>query len=238
MKKEVFLLISTVMLIYGCEKEYDAAEEQRKPQTTHDIDGNIYDSIYIGNQVWMAENLKTTRYNDGTDIPLVEYSLEWHTATKPGHCWYFNIIPVTSRDNNGALYNWHAVGTGKLCPVGWHVPTDKDWKELEVYIGMNPQEADKQYWRGDNIATLLKEQVSWNLSATGGDNYHFSALPSGFRSAYTGDFESFGGEAYWWTSTAFDSKTAWTRSMCKGYTTIGRITSDKRIGESVRCIKD
>jgi hypothetical protein len=89
-----------------------------------DVDGNLYKTIQIGTQIWMAENLKTTRFNDGAPIPYVTDDIEWEKLTTPGYCWYDND-PSSFKDIYGALYNWYAVNTYKLCPIGWHVPTNE-----------------------------------------------------------------------------------------------------------------
>ena len=99
-----------------------------------DIDGNVYHTVTIGTQVWMVENLKTTRYNDGTAIPLVTDGTAWAALTTPGYCWY-NNDSATYKNTYGALYNWYAVNTGKLAPTGWHVPTDSEWTVLTTYLG-------------------------------------------------------------------------------------------------------
>ena len=99
-----------------------------------DIDGNVYHTVTIGTQVWMVENLKTTKYNDGTAIPLVTDNTAWGALTTPGYCWY-NNDSATYKNTYGALYNWYAVNTGKLAPTGWHVPTDSEWTVLTTYLG-------------------------------------------------------------------------------------------------------
>ncbi len=99
-----------------------------------DIDGNVYHAITIGKQVWMAENLRTTRYNDGTGIPfIVDNATAWYELHAPGYCWYDD--DMFNKDIAGALYNWHAVNTGKLCPKGWHVPSDNEWTILTDFLG-------------------------------------------------------------------------------------------------------
>lgn len=97
-----------------------------------DIEGNVYTTIKIGNQVWTAENLKTTKYNDGTPIPHITYADEWSNLITPGYCYYNNN--ADNKAKYGALYNFHAVDTGKLAPKGWHVPTGEEWRELEYYL--------------------------------------------------------------------------------------------------------
>ncbi len=99
-----------------------------------DKNNNNYTVVKIGNQTWMAENLKTTRFNDGTPIPLVSDNTTWSTLSTPGYCWY-NNDSVNFKDFGGALYNWYAVNTAKLAPPGWHVPTDAEWTTLTNYVG-------------------------------------------------------------------------------------------------------
>jgi hypothetical protein len=109
-----------------------------------DIDGNTYHTIKIREQVWMVENLKTTKFNDGTLIPLVSDSEVWGKISHPAYCWY-NNDEKTNKNNYGALYNWFAVETGKLCPIGWHVPSDKVWLEKAILPGGNRDE-NGAYW--------------------------------------------------------------------------------------------
>lgn len=102
-------------------------------QTVTDIDGNVYNTVEIGTQQWMAENLKVTS-NEGTAIPLVTDGIGWNNLTTPGYCWY-NNDNTTYGDVYGALYNWYGVNAGNFCPVGWHVPTDAEWTVLNDYLG-------------------------------------------------------------------------------------------------------
>ena len=194
-----------------------------------DIDGNIYHSIIIGNQEWMVENLKVTRLNNGTDLKLISSDNIWKNTKTPAYCWYSNIVNVDS--NDGLLYNFYAVNTDKLAPKGWHIPSDKEWTELEIFIGMTPQDADQDGWRGD--VTTLKAIDKWYIN--GDDSYGFNALPSGGRNGYLGDF-IWG--AFWWTSSKFNEENIWLRQiggednkMWRGYVTPSS-------GFSVRCIKN
>jgi len=135
-----------------------------------DVDGNNYKTIKIGNQEWMAENLKTTKYKDGTSIPLFTAATPMANFTSPGYCWY-NSDSATYRNSYGALYNWYAVNTGKLAPTGWHVPTEAEWNTLIAYLG------------GESVAGgKLKEAGTshWSSPNTGATNeVGFSALPGG-----------------------------------------------------------
>ena len=236
--KNLLLLIclSISIIVISCKKELtDIPNDQIK-----DYDNNIYHSIDIGTQTWMVENLKTTHLNDGTLVQQITVNLEWkNNLSQSAYCWYYNIVPnLNVYDNDyGALYNWYAVNTNKLCPAGWHVPSDGEWKTLEIYLGMSQQEADQQYNRGEGIGTLLKAVDSWDVYNGSSDNYHFHALSTGFRSGWYGDFGDFTQGAYWWSSTNFDEQTAWFRSITNE-TTIYRGNGIKSSGFSVRCIKN
>jgi len=202
--------------------------------------GNTYKTIKIGSQTWMAENLKTSKYNDSTDIPVIIDQKEWVNRSTPGYCWYLND---ESKYKNiyGALYNWHTVKTGKLCPTGWHVPSFEEWESLSLYLG------------GMSIAgEQLKETdtTHWVTTNTGITNSSgFTALPGGTRTGflqepyvdldyfinlgYAGDFWStdeepdiFGG-LYLGISWYF-----YYDNSC------GNWSHEKSAGLSVRCIQD
>jgi uncharacterized protein (TIGR02145 family) len=151
-----------------------------------DADGNIYHAVTIGTQTWMVENLKTTKYNDGTPIPLVTDNIAWGRLTTPGYCWY-NNDSATYSNPYGALYNWYAVTTGKLAPPGWHVPTVAEWDTLITFLG------------GVMVAgSALKSTGTtyWHPPNSGATNSSgFSALPGG---RLTGTFSSIGTYGDWW----------------------------------------
>jgi uncharacterized protein (TIGR02145 family) len=126
-----FIIVGMLFtLTNSCKKD----SKNDTPSIVTDKDGNVYHTITIGTQVWMVENLKTTKYNDGTDIPLVKDSATWANLTTPGYCWLYND-QTTYINTTGALYNWYAVNTGKLAPIGWHVPSDSDFIALTKYLG-------------------------------------------------------------------------------------------------------
>ena len=123
--------------------------------TVTDVDGNIYHTVLIGDQEWMTENLKTTRYNDGTPIAYVVDVTDWRNIDEPAYVWYENNSSY--EESYGALYNWHAVGDPKgLCPDGWRVATDEDWKELELLLGMNPEQIEGTGLRCVDYGAQLK----------------------------------------------------------------------------------
>lgn len=193
-----------------------------------DVDGNIYETVTIGDQVWMAENLKTTRFSDGTAIPLVSLDSKWESLTTPGYCWYDND-KIANGETYGALYNWYAVDTEKLCPSGWHVPSDEEWTTLTTYLG------------GDSIAAAdLKESgtMHWETPNTGANNVtNFTALPGGYRDTvgvYFG-IENYG---FWWTASSISGVSAHNRSMSYASQAVISPHAFKRFGFAIRCIKD
>lgn len=192
-------------------------------------DGQTYKTIQIGNQVWMAENLKATRLNDGTAIQLVTGNSAWSNRASPGYCWY-NNDEVTKKDSYGALYNWYAVNIGKLCPTGWHVPKDNEWATLTTYIG------------GEDVSGgKLKETGTtfWNSPNNGATNETgFTARPGGQRNI-NGTFNNIGVNGYWWSNTEYSSPPyAWSRLMQYNSGSVYSSGSEIELGFSVRCVKD
>jgi uncharacterized protein (TIGR02145 family) len=193
-----------------------------------DIDGNGYHSVTIGTQTWLVENLKTTKYNDGTAIPLVSDYLAWPNLITPAYCWYNNDA-TTYKNAYGALYNWYAVNTAKLAPTGWHVATDAEWTTLTTYLG------------GESVAGgKLKEAgtLNWlspNTSAT--NETGFSALPCGGR-WNNGIFADVGNYGYWWCSIEAATSLAWYRDVYYGNSAVLRGGYNKAKGFSVRCVRD
>jgi len=223
--------------------------------TVKDIDGNLYNTVVIGTQTWMVEDLSTTRFNDGTAIPKVtdnaEYTddAEWAALTTPA---YTGEPDVLNRVH--ALYNWYAVNTGKLCPVGWHVPSDNDFLTLMNYLTANGYSYDGtttvDEYGINKIAKSLANCAMWyNLypyevgsiaypGFTEKDNSSgFTALPNGFRSA-TG-FTGYGGkEGYWWSSSNYVSNIATGITMSYMRPNVSYTQTDKKCGYSVRCVKN
>lgn len=204
-------------------------------QTVKDVDGNIYKTVNIGTQVWMTENLKTTKYNDGTPIQLVADEKTWAALTSPAYCWYKNDAK-TYKYTYGALYNWYTVKTNKLCPKGWHVPTDAEWTILTTYLG------------GESVAGgKLKERGTshWESPNTGATNESgFTALSSGYRK-YDGAFDisgsnadKFSSNACWWSSTDHYPFNAYYRRIYDSLITVYSSLSAKQFGYSVRCLRD
>ncbi|RLD19283.1 MAG: hypothetical protein DRI71_12030 [Bacteroidetes bacterium] len=189
----------------------------------------------------MAENLRTVNYNEPSPISLVTDGITWSNMTFEDYSWYDND-EATYKPEYGALYNWYAVNTGNLCPTGWHVPTDSQWKILEIYLGMTIGDADKLGWRGSpvNVGGKLKEAGTnhWadpNTLATNETN--FNGLPAGIRDYAFGVFQDINTATYWWSSTAIEPDSAWYRSLGFNSEEVGRNGLGKTNGLSVRCLK-
>jgi uncharacterized protein (TIGR02145 family) len=204
-------------------------------ETIPDVDGNVYNIITIGTQTWMAENLKTTKYNDNSDIPLVEDAVTWGALSSPGYCWN-NNDSAANKDSYGALYNWYTVNTNKLCPTGWHVPSDEEWKTLEMYLGMTKESADLEGWRGTDQGTQLKNTSGWYSGGNGTNTSGFSSLPGGLRYGY-GDFNGLGRLGEWWSSTEYGTGSPWYRLLDRSNGSVLRYYDDKQQGASVRCLQ-
>lgn len=192
--------------------------------SVNDIDDNVYKTITIGTQTWMAENLKTTKYNDGTAIPFLPDMTAWSDSASPGYCWYNNDSLVY-----GALYNWYAVNANNLCPAGWHVPSDTEWSLLTTYAGGESTAAEKLMEAG-NVHWLTP-----NYSLT--NETGFTALPGGYRGT-DGTYNNIKRYVYWWTSTEYSSLYAYNRSILYSFSYVDRSNTGKKGGFSVRCIKD
>ena len=209
-------------------------EDPFKRGLVKDCEGNDYKTIMIGTQTWMAENLKTTKYDDETLIPNVIDDATWNSLTSDAYCWFNNDIG--NKDIYGALYNWHAVKTGKLCPEGWHVPSDSEWKQLEMALGMTHEQADAFSWRGTDQGTQMKTTSGWNDNGNGTNSSGFSGLPSGYRG--NSNFVYIGYYGFWWTSSEGSEGKALVRGLNYSGTTVSRGSGNAEYGNSVRCLRD
>ena len=194
-----------------------------------DADGNLYNTLRIGTQIWMTMNLKTSRYNDSTLIPKVVENADWSTISTPSYCWYQNVNDLSSE--YGALYNWYAVSTGKLCPSGFHVPSEQEWVVLTDFL-------NGEYWAGGKLKeTGTNHWMSPNAGAT--NDFNFSALPGGFRTGLAaGTFRASGYLGYYWASSEADSIYSRARLMTFDTSELVPGYGLKSNGFSVRCIKD
>lgn len=232
----IIILLISGLIIFGCKKDKIVVDNPPQTNLVIDIDSNIYHTITIGKQVWMVENLKVTRFNDGTLIPEVLSDQEWDTLTSGAYCWYNNDT-LKNKNTYGALYNWQAVETGKLCPIGWHVPTDSDWIILSTFLGGDSLAGGKL----KSIGILEDSTGLWyspNFNAT--DKFGFYALPGGIRYTAAGGYgcHERGANGYWWSSTEESSDGAWLRLIRYSKSNLFRYDGGKNTGISVRCIKD
>ncbi|NQU86814.1 MAG: PKD domain-containing protein [Mariniphaga sp.] len=196
-------------------------------------DNYEYNWIRIGSQIWMAENLV---YLPSVSPPSGE------SYADPFYYIYdysgIDVAAAKATDNYtiyGALYNWPAALTA--CPGGWHLPTDAEWKQMEMFIGMSQSDADDIGWRGTDEGTLLKAISGWFNNGNGTDDYGFSGLPGGYRTS-DGNFSSIGSLGLWWSATENSSDQAWYRSLYFDYFNFNRNYYNKEGGFSVRCVRD
>ncbi len=226
MKRRLLFLL-TVFLLFVLAQSCTKDKATPDLTTVTDIDGNVYNTVTIGTQTWMAENLRTTRFNDGTTIPLITDNDLWAVSNTPAFCWYENDQAVYG-NTYGALYNWYAVNSGALCPTGWHIPTIGEWTTLFEYLG------------GPSVAGgKLKETGTshWYSPNTGATNETgFTALPGGYR--YSGTFNRVGDDGCWWNATENSTTYAWFRYISYDGSDVLSGYKDKAIGFSVRCVKD
>jgi uncharacterized protein (TIGR02145 family) len=214
--------------------------------TVSDTDGNVYQTVQIGNQVWTVENLRVTRLNDGSPMTLDTSAEDWLWTGSPEYCHYNNTTNADSIKKYGALYNWYAVSTDMLAPAGWHVPTTADWDTLYNYLVANGYNYDGTT-SGNKIAKALAAQCDWHGSmVTGaiGNNQNtnnrsgFGALPGGYRHL-DGRFLSLDYNGYWWSATMFDDVYSDMRQLGSGGDCFYRTDRySQNCGFSVRLVKD
>lgn len=209
-----------------------------------DVEGNEYPAIKIGYHFWMLENLKATKYNDNTEIPLVEYATDWENLTTPGYCYYNN--EAGNKDTYGNLYNFYTVETKKLCPTGWIVANASDMSDLEMYVGM-PFDVifNGEWWyRGTNEGSKLAGSPElWTDGALKQDPEFaasfFNGIPAGLRGE-DGHFEGIGEKAIWWY-TSGNTSYIYYRSLSyddsRPYSRM-YFPSQKEIGQTVRCVAE
>jgi uncharacterized protein (TIGR02145 family) len=243
MRSEKGLSITVISLLcsvflFSCSDKSTGPDNNKGENTVTDIDGNVYKTVTIGTQVWMAGNLKVTRYRNGDTIPNITGNTQWSNLTTGARCSYGNND--ANIETYGLLYNWYAVDDSRgLAPAGWHVPSDDEWKELEMYLGMSQSQADSIGNRGTNKGGKLKETgtthwISPNEGAT--DSSGFTALPGGCR--FIGTFDYVGYFGYWWSSSESGSYSAWGRHLSYVYSDVLRYDFGKQGGFSVRCVRD
>jgi uncharacterized protein (TIGR02145 family) len=238
----IFLILSA-----ACEKEKMPHKDPAyvfETDSVKDIDGNVYKTVKIGDQWWMAENLRAKHYRTGTPIAYNQSQADslWMNLKIGSFCYLYN----SSIPYNGPLYNWYAVNNpDEIAPEGWHIPTDDDWKKLEIFLGMNSEKADLITWRGTNEGEKLKsprtKTLGWKIdqNINNSNESGFSALPGGCRlynGLYIDNDPSCTG--FWWSSSEIATNKAWYRYLDYKSGGIFRDYAQKSSGFSIRCVKD
>ena len=224
MKTRLLILAVCAMTMAACSKKNETTVTT--DTRIKDGDGNVYDTVRIGAQVWLTENLKTTSYRNGDDIDEVSDSVQWSSTYTPAFCTYKN--DSTYINEYGELYNWFAVHESReLCPTGYHIPADSEWTALINYLGTNAGGKLKE--------TGLMHWVSPNAGASDSSGFH--ALPGGDRYR-TGEYNWDGKYGHWWAAdTSLPGQARIIRLDYNG-PNVYRTDRDKRDGYSVRCLKD
>ncbi len=232
--------------------DYITVEQQLEvdcPSTVTDYDGNTYDVVKIGDQYWMAENLKVTHYAGGTPIQKVTGDTEWDNLTEPDKAWCYYNNSSSNGDTYGVLYTWAAAMNGAassnsnpsgvqgVCPDGWHLPSDDEWEELAEYISNDNGGYTKNIQGWNNVGGHLKATSGWNSGGNGTDDYGFSGLPGGGRYC-DGTFAHIGYYGNWWSVTDYSTYGAWYRYLYYSNESFGRYDYYKENGFSVRCLRD
>ncbi len=212
-------LIALLAIIFFCKTTIFS---QLSGKTVTDIDGNNYKSVILGNQEWLTDNLKVTKFRNGQPIPHIQDSIVWNAWSNGAYVFYKNDT------KHGVLYNWLVVNDSRgVCPMGWHVPSSAEWDTLAKFLGGNEIAGGK-----------MKARLHWetpNTSATNESEFH--ALPKGMYGV-NGSFNNVGKNAYWWSATENDKISAWGREI--GFNESGLFIGhgDKRDGLSIRCLKN
>jgi uncharacterized protein (TIGR02145 family) len=242
----IHLLLIAVLLfaiVIACDKTDNLGGDVQSEGELKDADGNVYNTIKIGSQVWMDENLRTTKYNDNTEMKNVTDGEQWSNLTIGAFCNYDNL--ESNATTYGRLYNGYAVKTGKLAPIGWHVPTDEDWTILEKYLIANGYNYDGS--KDDNkIAKSLCSKTGWafysrtgtpGTNPRGNNSTGFTALPGGYR-FYDGVFKHIGNIGYWWSSTEYYTDYFYNRGLYYDQSNLLGNFYFEGCGFSVRLVRD
>ena|SRR5687767_7340503 len=224
----LILVLPAFLFLNACESTMDNNPPPDPIDTTSvtDIDGNVYQTIIIGSQCWMVENLKVTRYRNGDPIPNITNNSTWMGLLTGAYCNYNN--DTSNTNTYGMLYNWHAAADSRnIAPLGWHVPNDSDLTILENYLG------------GSLVAAGKMKVTSFNVPVWDGNNSSgFKLLPTGYRECADGSFGYIGSCTMLWSTTEFNSDDAWERDIYSGTDESYRNSIDKNMGFSIRCVKD
>ncbi len=241
--RQISIIALIAITFNSCEKDNENRINNTNDKTTAvfnpnltygtmtDQDGNIYKTIHINGQTWMAENLRTTKYRNGDAIPQITDNTTWASLTTGAFCNYKNTENIDTIASYGRLYNWFSISDSrKLAPLGWHVATNTDWHLLINLLN------------GDGIAgTKLKEisNLHWyrtNKNAT--NESGLTILPSGLRDPSIGNFCCMGSKGILWSSTQADDSYAWIISVDNYSNNCNRISNHMKYGYAIRCVKD
>lgn len=234
--KSIHILLFIIFTFSACKKDNNDIDDH----VVTDVDGNIYGTVRIGTQVWMTENLKVTKYRNGDLIDTLSSSV--CAEDSPKYQWACN----NEEDNvgeYGRVYTWYVILDSRgLCPSGWHVPSDNEWKTLEMELGMSQYEADDIGFRGEDEGSQLAGYPSlWEdgllESSPAFDESGFKSLPGGHHHC-VGSYYGFGENAAWWTADETSVSDAWYRYMHYNFNGVFRNSIDKNYGYSVRCVKN
>lgn len=246
LKIHYFLFLSLALLLLSCEPDIklDKLPNGIILGSVTDIEGNEYRTLKIGDQEWMIDNLRTTKYNDGTEIPNISDSLKWASQTE-GACCNYNNNAANSRVY-GKLYNWHAIDDMRgIAPAGWHIPSETDWNILIQYLVANGYSTDNTTNSGQ-IAKAMASTLAWNANdgvASIGNNLSlnnksgFSALPAGFRFP-NGEFMHKGNFTFWWSNNYDFNAQVFVHGLSSINPTVINSVKNKLYGFSIRCVKD
>jgi len=228
-KNRIWIYTLNAMIIFLMFLSFSSKSiTQESSVTVKDIDGNVYNTVVIGTQVWMKENLKTTKYNDGSLIPNLTNNRDWSDDTIGAYCWY-NNDEASYKNPYGALYNCYAVETGKLCPKGWHLPSNAEWALLTDYLG------------GGSIAGIKLKETGyshWIRAKNEATNESgFTALPGGQRK-WDGYFLSLGEYGCWWSIGENRNNTELYMKNDGDFAYSMGMALNDNFGFSVRCVKD
>ena len=229
---KLITLVLFIIIVGSCKKKETKTESNcpiaviPDPTTVKDIDGNVYPIVKICGKFWMAENLRTTRYNDGLAIPTNLSNAAWGAMTTGAFSIYDSSM-VTLNSAFGKLYNWYAASSSKLAPAGWHVATEVEWNELVTCLGGQAVAGGK-----------MKTTTFWNTPNTGADNSSgFNALPSGYRNT-SGMYSLIGNSAYFWASDERNSTQGEYLLLNNNFATTAQNGATKQFGNPVRCVRD
>jgi uncharacterized protein (TIGR02145 family) len=241
-----FLFPIGILLSINISAQYNPKLDYGKVK---DIEGNIYKTITIGTQTWMQENLRVTTYRDGSKIPVVTDSVQWSNnwnkgkpLQRPMMCWHSNDQRTYTANKFGALYNWYAInpatnGNKKICPTGWHVPSDAEWTTFINYLDPIADGGEN----GDNTVGIKMKSTGTNYwkypNLDANNSSGFTGFPGGYRND-DGKYSVIGNYGIWWSSKEKGTDEAWVRYLYNDLRVIDRGTEHKSYGLSVRCLKD